>query len=505
MITARSANSRNVSGAWRYLCAAVIAVSLADHAAALVVGNQPNVVPDTSVNPSDYPGWSLGDPGWYNVAINKNFVYLGDGWVLSARHVGYNASQGLEFQTFLPNGLLGPVERFDRIPGSYYFDYGFTTPGTHHYAVSNPTSIQSETGETISLEAPNGTYFTDLQLFRIDGDPGLPSVMLPTQPLPQDFTRADAPDVVAIGTGPGRQSLQRTWYITVEPDDPEDPEDEDIWTWSLNEPDEYDQTKQGYFQTNVLVKRFGTNRVVDPHANGPDDPEDEGAIDYADLFTGVVSDTTGVAELEMFNGSTVDVIGMITTYDSAPTPGATDLEFQAQGGDSGSSVFYKRGADWELTGIIHAIDIFPNQSAAAAVYGNITFMSDLYQYNQNYPDSIRNIIETHPNYSHVGDVNLDGDVTEADMTAWMAGFGYDSGLAVGTVETWKKGDLNRDGRVDVSDYVVLRFALDAQGTGTGTSAIAFASGVPEPSAAVLACLTAVLFTFGVRRRRHTIV
>jgi hypothetical protein len=182
--------------ACRWLAAVVASLSLSHAAHALLVGNQPGVRPDTRVNPTEYAGWVAGDPGWYNVAIGGNYVYLGDGWVLSARHVGYNASTGVRFQTMLPDGSLGPVETFHRIPGSYYHDYGYPSGNTRQYAVSNPPTIQSQTGQTISLVASNGTYFTDLQLFRIDGDPGLPSLVLPSQPLPQNFMRADAPEVV---------------------------------------------------------------------------------------------------------------------------------------------------------------------------------------------------------------------------------------------------------------------------------------------------------------------
>jgi len=71
-------------------------------AGALVVGNVPGVVPDTTVNPAAYVGWTEGDPGWATVTQSgTNYTYLSDGWVLSARHVGVN-SVNFSTGTFQP-------------------------------------------------------------------------------------------------------------------------------------------------------------------------------------------------------------------------------------------------------------------------------------------------------------------------------------------------------------------------------------------------------------------
>ncbi|HEY3392273.1 MAG TPA: hypothetical protein VGK58_06185, partial [Lacipirellulaceae bacterium] len=66
---------------------------------AVVVGNVPNVVPNVTSNPASFPGWTHGDPGFNNLSAVGNYVYLGDGWVLSARHVGYNKINGIKFET----------------------------------------------------------------------------------------------------------------------------------------------------------------------------------------------------------------------------------------------------------------------------------------------------------------------------------------------------------------------------------------------------------------------
>src|SRR5262245_27789001 len=75
-----------------FLVVGLLAV-LSRTASAILVGTTPNVVPDTSTAPAD-------DPGFLSVVKTGNFsggvctslcfngVYLGDGWVLSAKHTG---------------------------------------------------------------------------------------------------------------------------------------------------------------------------------------------------------------------------------------------------------------------------------------------------------------------------------------------------------------------------------------------------------------------------------
>lgn len=71
-----------------------------------------------------------------------------------------------------------------------------------------------------------------------------------------------------------------------------------------------------------------------------------------------------------------------TIFDD-PTNGGGNNEMQAAYGDSGGGVFYKRGTQWELTGIFLAVDEFTGQPTTPdhyAVYGNSTYMADLSQY-----------------------------------------------------------------------------------------------------------------------------
>jgi hypothetical protein len=502
-----------------FLAAAIIGLWSCAAAHALIVGNVPDVVPNTAMNPADYPGGDEDDdPGWDNVsAEGSNYVYLGDGWVLSARHVGYDPSTGVRLQTYLPNGSPGPVKSFFRIPSSYYLDYGYgsANPNSHQYAVSNPTTITSETGNSISLEdsTGNGTHFTDLQLFRISEDPGLPAATIASDPLPSQFTRSSAPAVKVVGRGRGRVAAETHWDVTGTSPNL-------VWTQTTGP-----GTHQGYFRDNNSQKRFGTNRLADIHPNFNGDPGDGGATNFTQdpnkLFepNEVVSDTTGVFALETPDGITRDIISMITVYDRQTGIGATSLEAQAISGNSGSGLFYNRGTaanpEWELVGIAHAISTFEDQPANTAVYGNATLFSDLSYYNENYPGSLFDIINSHRDYSYMGDVNLNGTVAGTgtgstatdDVAAFVAGWGSDNGTGVGNVDSWKKGDLNRDGKTDVHDFLKLRSALNGEVSAEAVFAL-FGSGgvpgtpggIPEPSAIGQALLGSAYFFLAARRR-----
>ena len=71
------------------------------------------------------------------------------------------------------------------------------------------------------------------------------------------------------------------------------------------------------------------------------------------------------------------------------------------------------------------------------------------------------------------------------------------------MESWKKGDLNLDGVTNVTDFFLMRNALNNAGLGAGASALSglFSSGgVPEPSSLILAA-GAIGFALGRRRPR----
>ena len=480
--------------AWAFVAAAMILMTSPRTSEALVVGNVGGSIPSTTGNPANYPGWTQGDPGWANVATSGNYVYLGDGWVISARHVGLPAS--VDFQT--PSGLRS----FQPIPGSYYQDYGYLWgDGKHYYAVENPSSVQLEGGSNVSL-----TQFTDLQLFRINGDPGLPSLTVSSQPLATtNFDRNNAPQVVIAGTGSvGRVANQSQWNAN---------QQSTPWIWS--------QTTgagsyQGFFTVATGEKRWGTNRIADPRPNGPGDPSDPGAMDYSNILDkGVISDTTGVRHFQTSDGAFRDVIASLIVYDQQGQPGTpaygiNNLEVQAVPGDSGSAVFFKRPGSnqWELAGIVNAAFTYTSQPDGTAMFGNATMFTDLSKYNQNYFHSIQNIIATHADYSLSGDVNLDGIVSgngtgpasTDDVTAFIAGWNYNNGISQGTVTSWKNGDLTRDGRTDVSDFLRLRGALNGPISSAVVAALFGSNAIPEPSAAMLALVGGLHFAFARRRR-----
>jgi hypothetical protein len=212
---------------------------------------------------------------------------------------------------------------------------------------------------------------------------------------------------------------------------------------------------------------------------------------------------------------------MLTVYDNQSAPGATSLEYQGISGNSGSGVFFKRGDEWELAGIVHAIFRFPDQPVAATVYGNATLISDLSYYNQDYVNSIKDIIESHADYSHLGDLNLDGTVSgdgtgppgTDDVTDFIVGWGYNNGSGMGTITSWKNGDLNHDGKTNVQDFLMLRGALNGQISSSVVTALfgdspppfdGIDGSVPEPASAVLAFLAGT-WPMMIRRRRSTTV
>ncbi len=249
------------------------------------------------------------DPGWLNVGDNG--VYLGNGWVLSAFHVG---------------------------AGTINF------PGVGSFA-HDPSS------EVRLVNAPGSglTTQTDLLMFRLLSDPGLPALSLATTPA------AVNSQVMLIGDGAATlpDATERHWTVTgTEPDL--------VWTEVPSGGD-----KHGYY-TSLTEKRWGTNLVED----------DEAFFGEGDLDN----------HTKDINAGFGDVVSLITEFDKTGlTLGdATSTEAQGMSGDSGSAVFVKELGVWKLAGITHAVGTFDNQpyGALTAMFGNLTFFADLSTYRE---------------------------------------------------------------------------------------------------------------------------
>jgi hypothetical protein len=416
------------------LCVAALAVTFtASTSPALVVENMTG----TTVAPADDPGWN------YVSTVSQNFVYLGDGWALSAFHVGLPSTVSFNGQSF-----------------SMINDQEFT--------VANPSGF--------------GTSLTDLRMIRINGDPGLASINIASTPINESGSNSFPPEqreVTVIGRGPARESTQSHWNVQSVSGGP------DVWT---------ETTGSGQFtgyksKSSDQVKRWGKNLIAD---------EDS-------LFGGKDDDLRGKLQLTLGVGQR-DVQSMVTRFDQSGLAN----EAQAVSGDSGSSVFFKRNGVWELIGIVNAVlapSGYDGQSTSIAPYGSYTTFADLSYYR---PEILK-IMNANPDYSVIGDIDLDGVVSGIvtpsglatdDLGAFVSGWGYNNGTGVGTVTSWKNGDLNRDGKTDYSDFVMLRTALAAEGGGSlSFGALIGGTVVPEPASLITALLGLYFFAFSRSRRR----
>lgn len=252
------------------------------------------------------------DPGWDNVGgrSGATAVYLGDGWVLTANHVG-------------PGAVVFGGEAYDCVPGS-------------DVRLKNPPGMGLST-------------FTDLLLFRISPAPELPSLRIGSAP--PDVGE----EVLMIGRGQRRAPDSTAWQV----DKCADP-----WTWE--ELAEGDGNYRGFKTQAPRAMHWGTNLLED-------DPRYE-----EDLGEPADEDHNVIVALETSEG-TIHLVGLFTDFDETAE---TVYEAQAVSGDSGGGVFYNNRGAWELTGIINAVDVWPNQpgSANSAIFGNATFFSDLSVY-----------------------------------------------------------------------------------------------------------------------------
>ncbi len=73
-------------------------------------------------------------------------------------------------------------------------------------------------------------------------------------------------------------------------------------------------------------------------------------------------------------------VGNTDVFATRSSIAKTSREAHAAHGDSGGAAFVRNGLEWELAGILLAVDGHPGQPARSAVYGNRTFIADLARY-----------------------------------------------------------------------------------------------------------------------------
>jgi len=401
------------------LLALGVCASMAPRAPAMVVTT---TTLDTTQPPPDNPGWN-----YVTVGSSRNYTYLGNGWALSAWHVGpfIGEPPNLQQLTF-STGVVSVIPN-------------------QNYDVLNPS------GSGLST-------FTDLKLVRIDTDLGLDPLPIASTSLNSSILNTADSEVTFIGNGRSRLASQTSYG-----------------------------GHSAYDTTADRTKRWGKNRIADENSY------------YSQSDTDLrVTLNIGTQE------NPRHIVSMITQFNLA---GGINYEAQAVSEDSGTAVFRKNPSttQWELIGIVNSIDnVYSGQPFTSAADGNYTTFADLTYYKS----AITNIMNAHPGYSLNGDLNLDGilsgdgtgPATTDDVTAFVQGWGFQQNKA--SVTTWKKGDLNLDGVVNVNDFFAMRSALVTANLGAGASALSqlLGSAVPEPTSVFLAaCATA--YAIGLRWRR----
>jgi hypothetical protein len=249
--------------------------------------------------------------------------------------------------------------------------------------------------------------------------------------------------------------------------------------------------EHGFFYSPTSRKTWGTNRV-----------------DNSWKVSGAATEGNNV--LVRFGNGFSDVIGLAVQFDrglddndNVISDGSTFDEAQGSGGDSGGPVFFKdAGGQWQLGGVMHAIYLKNNQPGFLTLFENQTVFTDLSL--QHYRDQIANL-RASDLYSVTGDVNLDGvatggivnDVANGDLGILLQNWGYQQPVA--NVMSWKRGDLNQDGRVGLADFALLRQSIGGTISDVAVASLLAGLSIPEPSSAFLAALAAA--TLGGARRR----
>jgi hypothetical protein len=272
--------SRSIPRACAALCAAFL----------LAATPARGVIIDTATGTGNTTA-PVDNPGWANVGTvaNGSAVYLGNRWAITATHV-----------------WTGPT----------------TFSGTTYQNVPGSEITLSNNG------AAGKTPYTDLVLYQLATDPGLPALTIASS------TPANGSAVTMIGAGRDRGAFT-TWNVNT---------GTTPWVWTVSGSN---ANAAGYLWGSTRTMRWGTNAV-----------EGAGWITYT-------IDTAKSAYV------------MQTTFNDL---GTFSNEAQAAPGDSGGAMFRKNGSTWELSGIMLVTDAFSGQPGSTAVFGNNTFSADLSYY-----------------------------------------------------------------------------------------------------------------------------
>ena len=207
--------------------------------------------------------------------------------------------------------------------GSVYF-------GGIPYAASGPATQLNNQG------VPGMAAFADMILFQIGGDPGLAGLAISAgSPVFND-------DLVMVGNGVNRSASRSYWNVVQGPN----PAD-DLWTVAGGPGPGVEAV---FLSAAGNAVRWGTNNV-----------ESVGDVD--------VDDGSGMTR-SFYTDFDDDVVGRPN---------------EAQGvlGDSGSAVFRKQGAQWELLGLTYAVstlsgfDSIPEFPSSSVIDEGLTFAADL--------------------------------------------------------------------------------------------------------------------------------
>jgi hypothetical protein len=154
-----------------------------------------------------------------------------------------------------------------------------------------------------------------------------------------------------------------------------------------------------------------------------------------------------------------------------------------------------------FTGVVDDLDVYVYGQGSAFDAGNFNLLND--------NEWIRNEIDNDPLLQGTlgpGDVNRDGVVDDDDIVAFVAGWrqqklfeGAHNTLTVGDWETWGWGDMNLDGRVNYSDWFILR-ANHPNGSGLVLGDWLNGNAVPEPSTCLVLALSALAVGFRFRKQ-----